>query len=141
MSDPKKFKNIRQVVDPSTGKVTMSDGKNVLKETFDGAAPDQGDLELMLKGYGRTTAEFFYGMPDSPNVINSLTTQFYDVAPDYPRLFEMIEFWSEEIEGPLRSVQFTHSTMLKPAEIHPNVSESIIHGERRLDGDTSPHIQ
>ena len=51
------------------------------------------DTELMLKGYGLTTAEFFYRMPDYRNVLNSLVWQEYDLAPDHPRLFKFIAFW------------------------------------------------
>ena len=29
------------------------------------------ETELMLKGYGLTTAEMFYHMPDHPHVLNS----------------------------------------------------------------------
>lgn len=42
------------------------------------------ETELMLKGYGLTTAEMFYGMPDHPSVLNSYIWQDYDLAPDYP---------------------------------------------------------
>ena len=41
----------------------------------------------MLKGYGLTTAELFYRIPDYCNVINSFVWQDYDLAPDCPRLF------------------------------------------------------
>ncbi|MBL4557872.1 MAG: aspartate-semialdehyde dehydrogenase, partial [Rhodobacteraceae bacterium] len=46
----------------------------------------------MLRGYGLTTAEMFYRMPDYRNVLNSFTWQDYDLAPDYPRLFDFIAF-------------------------------------------------
>ncbi len=38
------------------------------------------DTELMLRGYGLTTAEMFYRMPDYRNVLNSFTWQDYDLA-------------------------------------------------------------
>jgi uncharacterized protein Usg len=71
----------------------------------------------MLKGYGLTTAEFFYRMPDYRNVLNSFVWQDYDLAPDHPRLFEFIEFWQREIEGPLHSVRFTHRKMISPGRV------------------------
>jgi len=40
----------------------------------------------------------------------------YDLAPDYPRLFAFIEFWQEEIEGPLKSVRFVHRKQLRAAQ-------------------------
>ena len=57
------------------------------------------ETEMMLKGYGLTTAEFFYRMPDYTHVLNSFIWQDYDTAPDHPRLFEFVEFWQGEIEG------------------------------------------
>ncbi len=77
---------------------------------------DRQETELLLKGYGLTTAEFFYRMPDYLNVLNSFVWQEYDLAPDHPRLFEFVEFWNREIEGPLHSVRFTHRKMLAAGE-------------------------
>ncbi len=56
------------------------------------------DTEKMLKGYGLTTAELYYRIPDYRNVLNSFVWQTYDLAPDYPELFRFIEFWQEKIE-------------------------------------------
>ena len=79
--------------------------------------------ELMLKGYGLTTAEFFYRMPDYTSVLNSFVWQDYDMAPDHPRLFKFIDFWKAEIEGPLHSVRFTHRKMISPGEWRNVVGE------------------
>ncbi|MEO1556074.1 MAG: usg protein [Pseudomonadota bacterium] len=73
---------------------------------------EQNETELMLKGYGLTTAEFFYRMPDYTHVLNTFVWQDYDIAPDHPRLLKFIDFWKAEIEGPLHSVRFTHRKML-----------------------------
>lgn len=74
------------------------------------------DTELMLKGYGLTTAEFCYGMPDYVHVLNTYVWQEYDIAPDHPQLFKFIEFWQDSIEGPLHSVRFTHRKMISAGE-------------------------
>lgn len=71
---------------------------------------------LMLQGYGLTTAEFFYRLPDYRNVLNSFIWQDYDLAPDHPRLFAFIEYWQDKIEGPLHSVSFTHRKLIAPGE-------------------------
>ena len=42
------------------------------------------DFIAQLRGYGLTTAEFFYRMPDFQRVLNSYIWQEYDLAPDYP---------------------------------------------------------
>lgn len=79
--------------------------------------------ELMLKGYGLTTAEFYYRMPDYLNVLNSFIWQEYDLAPDHPKLFEFVDFWQSEIEGPLHSVRFTHRKLIGPGEWQNQVGE------------------
>lgn len=76
----------------------------------------KSETEKMLAGYGLTTAEFFYHMPDHVHVLNCFIWQEYDLAPDYPVLFHFIEFWQREIEGPLHSVRFTHRRLIAPGE-------------------------
>jgi uncharacterized protein Usg len=85
------------------------------------------ETELMLKGYGLTTAEFFYHMPDYAHVLNSFTWQEYDLAPDHPKLFEFVEFWQQEIEGPLHSVRFCHRRLIGPGEWQHQVGEFTLH--------------
>ena len=80
---------------------------------------EMSETELMLRGYGLTTAEFFYHMPDY--------AQEYDLAPDHPRLFEFIEFWQSEIDGSLHSVRFTHRKMIAPGEWRNVVGEIPLH--------------
>ena len=72
------------------------------------------ETELMLKGYGLTTAEFYYRMPDHKSVLNTFVWQDYDLAPDHRRLFDFIAYWQETIEGPLHSVRFVHRKMIAP---------------------------
>lgn len=85
------------------------------------------ETELMLKGYGLTTAELFYRMPDYRNVLNTFVWQKYDIAPDYPRLFQFIDFWKVQIEGPLHSVRFTHRKLVSPGEWRNVVGELTLH--------------
>ncbi len=77
---------------------------------------DMTETELMLKGYGLTTAQIFYRLPDFRNILNTFVWQEYDLAPDYPRLFKFIEFWQEKIEGPLHSVRFVHRKLIAPGK-------------------------
>ncbi len=85
------------------------------------------ETELMLRGYGLTTAQLFYRMPDYRNVLNTFVWQEYDLAPDHPKLFEFIEFWQDSIEGTLHSVQFTHRKLLSSGEWQQVVGEFTIH--------------
>lgn len=74
------------------------------------------ETEMMLKGYGLTTAEMTYHMPDYPHVLNTFVWQDYDLAPDHNRLLSFIDFWRAEIEGVLHSVRFDHRKLIKPGE-------------------------
>lgn len=99
---------------------------------FRGAAVNEAKMtvsetELMLKGYGLTTAELFYRMPDYQSVLNSFVWQEYDLAPDHPKLFKFIEFWQDEIEGPLHSVRFVHRKMLASGEWRNVTGEFTVH--------------
>ena len=93
----------------------FAQGRLVKKTSFE-ADMEHSETELMLKGYGLTTAELFYRMPDYTHVLNSFIWQEYDLAPDYPKLFEFIDFWQSDIEGPLHSVRFSHRKLIAPGE-------------------------
>ncbi|TGD45428.1 aspartate-semialdehyde dehydrogenase [Pseudotabrizicola sediminis] len=88
---------------------------------------ERTETELMLKGYGLTTAEMVYRMPDYRNVLNTFVWQDYDLAPDYPRLFKFIEYWQAQIEGPLHSVRFSHKRLIGPNEWRNVVGEFRLH--------------
>ncbi|TDL83572.1 aspartate-semialdehyde dehydrogenase [Palleronia sediminis] len=85
------------------------------------------ETELMLKGYGLTTAELFYRMPDYRNVLNSYIWQDYDLAPDHDRLLNFVSFWKREIEGELHSVRFTHRKLIAPGEWRQIAGEFPVH--------------
>lgn len=87
----------------------------------------RSETELMLKGYGLTTAEMFYGLPDHPSVLNSYIWQDYDLAPDHPKLFKFIEFWRAQLDGPLHSVRFCHRKLIGPGEWQNVVGELTLH--------------
>lgn len=85
------------------------------------------ETELLLKGYGLTTAEFFYRLPDFQNVLNTFVWQDYDIAPDHPKLFKFIEFWQDTLDGPLHSVRFVHRKELAPGEYRNVTGEFTLH--------------
>ena len=66
---------------------------------------DTSEMELMLKGYGLTTAQILYHLPDHPHLLQTFIWQDYDLAPKFPVLVKFIEFWRAKLEGPLHSVQ------------------------------------
>lgn len=81
----------------------------------------------MLKGYGLTTAELIYHMPDHAHVLNTYVWQAYDLAPDHPKLFKFIEFWQDTLDGPLHSVRFCHRRMLTSGEWRNVTGEFTLH--------------
>lgn len=78
-------------------------------------APDQ-DFIKQLDGYGLTTAEIEYRMPDQLSLIQLFVWQQYDLAPEFPTLQGFLAFWQREIEGPLHAVRIAHQKLIRPAE-------------------------
>jgi uncharacterized protein Usg len=69
-----------------------------------------------LEGYGLTTAQILYRIPDHPGVLQTYVWQEYDLAPKFPVLHDFLAFWERELDGPLHSVRVTHAHLIKPAE-------------------------
>lgn len=68
-------------------------------------------------GYGLATANILYRLPERPSLLQSFVWQFYDIAPDYPRLVKFLDFWVAEIEGAIHSVEVAHKKLATAAEI------------------------
>lgn len=75
------------------------------------------DFVKQLKGYGLTTAQIFYRMPDHPALLQTYLWQHYDLCPHFPELNKFLEFWTRELEGPVHSVTVAHARLIKPAEL------------------------
>ena len=75
------------------------------------------DFIRQLDGYGLTTADILYRLPDFPAVLQSFVWQQYDLAPAFPTLRKFLDFWARELEGPLHSVTVAHTQLIRPAEI------------------------
>lgn len=74
-------------------------------------------LTRQLAGYGLTTAEILYRMPDYQTMLQAFVWQEYDIAPEYPVLFEFLNFWERELDGPLHSVKIAHRRLIRPGEV------------------------
>lgn len=74
-------------------------------------------FSLQLEGYGLTTANILYRLPDYPKIIQSYIWQDYDLHPDFPELRKFLNFWMRSLDGPLHSVIVAHSNLLRPAEL------------------------
>lgn len=91
------------------------------------AMRDTAEMEMMLKGYGLTTAQILYRMPDHPKLLQTFVWQHYDLAPKFPELYRFIDFWQEKIEGALHSVAYTHRQLISPTEWRKVSGELVLH--------------
>ena len=84
------------------------------------------DFCRMIEGYGLTTANIFYRLPDYPAIVQSYVWQEYDLHPEFPELHKFLDFWSRSLDGKLHSVLVAHARLIRPAEI------SMVDAEFRL---------
>ena len=70
---------------------------------------------MQLDGYGLTTAEICYFMPDHPSLLQIFAWQEYDAAPDFPVLFDLLAHWLRTNATEIRSVRIAHEKMIRPA--------------------------
>lgn len=75
------------------------------------------DFVKQLEGYGLTTAQILYRMPDHPALLQTYLWQHYDLCPHFPELNRFLDFWARELDGPLHSVTVAHARLIKPAEL------------------------
>jgi len=74
------------------------------------------DFRRQMEGYGLTTAEILYHMPDHPALLQSYVWQEYDLAPDFPNLRKFLDFWSHTLDGMLETIRVAHQGLIRPAE-------------------------
>ena len=84
-------------------------------------------FKKQMDGYGLTTAEILYRMPDHPALLQSFIWQKFDLAPDFPELRKFLEFWSTNIEGKLHSVNVKQSSRTAPNRIRHVKHELTLH--------------
>jgi uncharacterized protein Usg len=84
-------------------------------------------FRLQMLGYGLTTANILYRLPDHPKILQSYIWQDYDLYPDYPGLRKFLDFWSRNLDGPLHAVTVTHSRLVKPTELNFQNGEFRVH--------------
>ncbi len=79
-----------------------------------------------LEGFSLTTAEILYHMPDHHQLVQTYVWQDYDLAPKFPKLISFLDFWKENLDGPLHTVRVAHNKLISPVEY------SFLDGEFRL---------
>jgi uncharacterized protein Usg len=85
------------------------------------------DMEKQLQGYGLTTAQILYRMPDHPAILQTYIWQDYDLAPDFPEMRGFLKFWQEKLDGPLHSVRYIHRKLISATEWRALRGEFVIH--------------
>lgn len=85
------------------------------------------DLQRQMSDYRLTTAEILYHMPDHPDLLQSFVWQTLDIAPRYPVLRKFLDYWTQNIEGPLHSVRIAQRGVISPAEFRIADAELVLH--------------
>jgi len=81
------------------------------------AASKRRRRSLILEGYRLTTAEILYHMPDHPAFLQSFVWQDLDLAPRFPVLMKFLDFWQNNLDGPLHSVRVGSTSIVSPKEM------------------------
>jgi uncharacterized protein Usg len=80
-------------------------------------------MKFAAAGYGLTTANILYRLPDFPTMLQTFVWQHYDVAPEFPELHRFLKFWDLEIEGALHSVTVAHQRLLGARDVRHMAAE------------------
>ncbi|BEU99043.1 usg protein [Novosphingobium olei] len=75
-----------------------------------------GDFARQLEGFGLTTIQIHYYMPDHPSLLQMFAFQQEDLAPRFPRLERFLDHWRREIEATLHSIRIAHKHLIGPQE-------------------------
>jgi uncharacterized protein Usg len=74
------------------------------------------DFARQIEGYGLSTVQIHYWLPDHPSLLQQFVLQQYDIAPRFPELDKFLDDWRREIDAVLHSVQVVHNHLIAPAE-------------------------
>ena len=85
------------------------------------------DFAAQLEGYGLTTANILYRMPDRPALLQTFLWQKYDLAPKFPELEKFLDFWNRELDGKIHSVKVAHAELVTPREFKLLTAQIRIH--------------
>jgi len=86
-----------------------------------------GIPRLEFEGYGLTTANILYRLPDHPTLLQTYVWQAYDLAPRFPALRRFLDFWTRELDGPLHSVTVAHKQLMPASDVRVVTTELKLH--------------
>ena len=84
-------------------------------------------LKTQLDGYRLATAEITYHLPDRPILLQTYLWQEYDLAPRFPRLHEFLDFWEQNLDGPVHSVRVASAKLVTPSDYRHLEGECLLH--------------
>ena len=84
-------------------------------------------LKTQLDGYRLTTAEITYHLPDRPILLQTYLWQEYALAPRFPRLHEFLDFWEQNLDGPVHSVRVASAKLVTPSDYRHLEGECLLH--------------
>ena len=58
------------------------------------------DFRRQLEGFGLTTANILYRLPDHPAILQNYIWQQHDLHPDFPELTKFLDFWTPRARRP-----------------------------------------
>jgi uncharacterized protein Usg len=70
-----------------------------------------------LEGYGLTTANILYRLPDHPRILQNYIWQQHDLHPHFPKLRRFLDFWERDLDGLLYSVTVAHARLIGPTDL------------------------
>ena len=93
-------------------------GRSFVTDAWSGKISQGGDSDFLrqLQGYGLSTVEISYYMPDHPALVQLFVYQHYDVAPKFPVLRDFLDHWRREIEAAIHEVRVAHHQLIGPNE-------------------------
>lgn len=75
------------------------------------------DFSRQIEGYGLTTANILYRLPDYSTILQEYIWQDYDLAPAFPELKKFLSFWKRSLDGPLFKVTVAHKALIGEADL------------------------
>ncbi len=90
-------------------------------------APHRSAKVLLIEGYRLTTAEILYHLPDYPSLLQSFVWQDYDLAPRFPVLGKFLNFWEENLDGKVHSVNVGSKKLVAGDKIRHAAAQLHLH--------------
>ncbi len=56
------------------------------------------DFRRQLEGFGLTTANILYRLPDHPGILQTFIWQQLDLHPHFPELTKFLDIWTRELD-------------------------------------------